>query len=783
MSKRQPYSSKLTGLNHFLAIFFLLLVVFIIIANLVYQNANSMPKFLTNNQTIHSAIVKVNSVTSFLPSYLGMYPLASVLFIFSIIVILRTTVIKKIYLSLITVGYVTIFSLICKFFISNPKAPAFLIVLFVTLIFMLVSQVLLLVLYNNNFEEKKEKKEQQRLKEKKQKEEEKRKARELKIQQKEEEKQNKIKEKEDLKKYKKNIAASDYQYDDEEDIQENSSARVCNKISENNTEDNNEIENNEEKSKTTNNTKKAEENRVPLTQQEGIKATKQEKDQPSQNDEKDSFMYGVGGIQNRGKDIVSIKYVPPSPKMLEDHKSRYPESSEEELDAQMDILISALKSYNINCVPDGYIQGPTVTLFKVIPDVGVKVAKILNLADDIARYLGVSGSAVRIIPTIPGTHAIGIETPNVNRQTVSFKNIIPDLIDDQKLNIPFALGKTITGKSITIDIVKTPHLLIAGATGSGKSVCINSMIASILFKKTPSDVRMIMVDPKVVELQMYNGIPHLLTPVITDPKKAIKALDYAITEMERRYKIIEEVHVRNINGYNEKIKEDSLNREKMPYILFIIDEFADLMTTVGKELESRVARLAAKARAIGIHLVLATQRPSVDVVTGTLKNNLPSRIAFRVPSGNDSRTIIDSIGAEKLLGNGDMLYKAADAQDSQRIQGAFLSDEETERIVEHCKKQGKPLYIDDSWLEDNTPDDEENESSDSSSSWTQNDEILLEKAWEVCIERKSCSTSYIQRRLRIGYNSAARIVEEMEMRGIVSEAQGAKPRQILKYPE
>lgn len=515
---------------------------------------------------------------------------------------------------------------------------------------------------------------------------------------------------------------------------------------------------------------------MPLKPQSTNQASPSVQEDKQDNEE----ISGIGGLSEKSTRPRSFHYAPPSIDLLEEHPSKTPPSTPMELEIQMTTLIEALKSYNILCDSDGYIQGPTVTLFKLIPHIGVKVSKIASLADDIARYLGVSGSAVRVIPTIPGTHDIGIEVPNSSRQMVSFKSLVPSLLI-KKLSLPFSLGKTITGETVEIDIAKTPHLLIAGATGSGKSVCVNSMIASLLYKKGPGEVRMIMVDPKVVELQMYNGIPHLLTPVITEPKKAIKALDFAIEEMERRYRILEELHVRNIIGYNDKLKEEKIKREKLPYILIIVDEFADLMLVVGKELEARIARLAAKARAVGIHLVLATQRPSTDVVTGTLKNNLPSRIAFRVPSGIDSRTIIDVFGAEKLLGNGDMLYKAPDASDSVRIQGAFLSDEETERIVNYCKTQGAPTYIDESWFEEKQASTEgDDDDTDYSSS---SDEEQLRRAWEVCAESGKCSTTFIQRRLRIGYPTAARIVDELEERGIVSPSQGAKPREVLRFPD
>lgn len=497
----------------------------------------------------------------------------------------------------------------------------------------------------------------------------------------------------------------------------------------------------------------------------------------------DEEMSGIGGLSVKADKPRIYKYIPPSIDLLDDHPSKEPPATEMDLALKMTTLVQTLKSYGINCEPDGYVQGPTVTLYKLKPEIGVMVNKITSRAEDIARGLSVSSTAIRILTTIPNTNDIGIEIPNKNRQTVSFKDLVPSLKNENKFALPFSLGKTITGEDVDIDIAKAPHLLIAGATGSGKSVCVNSMITSLLYKKSPGEVRMIMVDPKVVELQMYNGIPHLLTPVITEPKKVIKALDFAIEEMERRYRILDGLHVRNIIGYNEKISEEKLKRERLPYILIIVDEFADLMMVVGKELEARISRLAAKARAVGIHLVLATQRPSVDVVTGTLKNNLPSRIAFRVPSGTDSRTIIDLYGAERLLGNGDMLYKSPNDAEPTRIQGAFLSDEETERVINYCKSQGDPIYIDESWFEDPQPDVPEDDDFGSDLGDGAIREDLIEKAWLVCAEGKKCSTSYIQRRLHVGYNSAANIVEELEARGIVGPAQGSKPREILKYPE
>jgi S-DNA-T family DNA segregation ATPase FtsK/SpoIIIE len=343
------------------------------------------------------------------------------------------------------------------------------------------------------------------------------------------------------------------------------------------------------------------------------------------------------------------------------------------------------------------------------------------------------------------------------------------------------LGRKITGEPVVIELTQTPHLLIAGATGSGKSVCVNSLISSILYRKSPKDVRLILVDPKIVELRIYNGIPHLLTPVITEPKKTIKALEFCLYEMSRRYNLLNSIAVRNITAYNKKIKEQKLAREKLPYIVVIIDEFADLMNTVGKELETLLARLAAMARAVGIHLVLATQRPSANVITGIIKSNLPTRIAFMVASQIDSRIIIDGSGAEKLLGKGDMLFAPGWDPSSVRLQGAFLSDEEVERVVEYAKSQGEPDYLDEAFFEDEDTATEEN--GDEESPYADNDDALMEKALKIVVERQSASASYLQRRLKIGYNRAARLVEQMEEDGYVGPARGSKPRELLRFPD
>ena len=354
-----------------------------------------------------------------------------------------------------------------------------------------------------------------------------------------------------------------------------------------------------------------------------------------------------------------------------------------------------------------------------------------------------------------------------------------DLPEWQKMAVPVVLGKDILGKAQLIDLVKTPHMLIAGATGSGKSVCVNSLILSILYKRSYHDVKLILVDPKVVELKLYNNIPHLLTPVITEPKKALQALQYCLCEMERRYALLDGMGVRDISNYNAKIKEQNICTEKLPYIVVIIDEFADLMATSGKELENIVARLTAMSRAVGIHLVLATQRPSVNVITGLIKANIPTRIAFMVASRTDSNIIIDTVGAEKLLGRGDMLYASAVDPAPIRIQGTFVTDQEVEDVVNAVKEYGEPDYIDDEIF---VEDDDEEGSSSLFGDPAEGDDPLYDQALEIVVQSGKASASYLQRRLKIGYNRAARLVEEMEERGIVGPANGAKPREVIHVP-
>ena len=436
-------------------------------------------------------------------------------------------------------------------------------------------------------------------------------------------------------------------------------------------------------------------------------------------------------------------------------------------------LKQTLNEFNIEAEVTGIRKGPVVTMFEVLPAPGVNLNKIRNLQDNIALRL--AATSVRIVAPIPGKSAVGIEVPNKDRSIVSFKEIIEkDTADWTKMAIPVVLGKDISGEAQLFDLAKTPHLLIAGSTGSGKSVCVNSLILSILYKRSPQQVKMILIDPKVVELKLYNDIPHLLTPVITEAKKAFQSLQYCLCEMERRYALLDGMGVRDISNYNKRIVERHIATEKLPYIVVIIDEFADLMATTGKELESTLARLAAMSRAVGIHLVLATQRPSIDVITGLIKANIPTRIAFMVASKTDSRIIIDQVGAEKLLGRGDMLYASAVDPFPVRIQGTFVSDNEVESVVEYVKQFGDPDYIDDEIFVDDEDDED-----GMTTLFSDGEDPLYEKALEVVMQAGKASASYIQRRLKIGYNRAARLVEEMEARGIVGPANGSKPREIL----
>ncbi len=413
-------------------------------------------------------------------------------------------------------------------------------------------------------------------------------------------------------------------------------------------------------------------------------------------------------------------------------------------------------------------RGPSVTRFELQPNAGVKVSKIVNLADDIALNLAASG--VRIEAPIPGKSAVGIEVPNKSLTPVYLREVIEG-DDFQKFDdgLAFALGKDISGSCVVSDLSKTPHLLIAGATGSGKSVCINTLIISILYKYSPENVKLLMVDPKVVELSIYNGIPHLLIPVVTDPKKAAGALHWAVNEMTKRYSLFAENSVRNIEGYNNLYEQGKIEN-KLPYVVIIIDELADLMMVCPNDIEDYISRLAQMARAAGMHLVIATQRPSVDVITGIIKANIPSRISFAVSSSIDSRTILDMSGAEKLLGKGDMLFYPTGSPKPTRIQGAFISESEVEKVVSCIKdEQGEAEYREEIIDQIDTAVNVESGDEDE----------LLEEAIRICIQLGEVSTSLIQRKLRIGYNRAARIIEQLEAKGIISGRDGNKPRQVI----
>lgn len=433
-------------------------------------------------------------------------------------------------------------------------------------------------------------------------------------------------------------------------------------------------------------------------------------------------------------------------------------------------LEETLLSFGVSAKVVNVTRGPTVTRYELQPSAGVKVSRIVNLSDDIALNLAAPG--IRIEAPIPGKAAIGIEVPNREINMVRLREVLESAeFARHPSKIAFAAGKDISGEPVIADISKMPHLLIAGATGSGKSVCINCLIMSILYKSSPDEVKLLLIDPKVVELGVYNGIPHLLIPVVTDPKKAAGALNWAVQEMVNRYKLFAEKNVRDIKGYNALVSRTD-DEPVMPQIVIIIDELADLMMVAPNEVEDAICRLAQMARAAGMHLVLATQRPSVDVITGVIKANIPSRISFAVSSQVDSRTILDMAGAEKLLGRGDMLMHPVGKPKPVRIQGANITDAEIERVVEYIKAQGDAEY-DDEIIEEINSDDKPDTSDDGD-----NDE-LLPQAIDLVIDAGQASVSFIQRKFRVGYARAGRIIDQMEARGIISGHEGSKPRQVL----
>ncbi|MFS1006754.1 FtsK/SpoIIIE family DNA translocase [Enterococcus casseliflavus] len=469
-------------------------------------------------------------------------------------------------------------------------------------------------------------------------------------------------------------------------------------------------------------------------------------------------------------------YELPSAQLLDSIPSTDQSSEYKKIEQNIGVLETTFQSFGVDAKVVKASLGPAVTKFEVQPAVGVKVSKIVGLTDDIA--LALAAKDVRMEAPIPGKSLIGIEVPNSAVSMVSFREVIEAQPDhpDKLLEVP--LGRDISGRVQTADLTKMPHLLIAGSTGSGKSVAINGIITSILMRAKPHEVKLMMIDPKMVELNVYNGIPHLLTPVVTNPRKAAQALQKVVKEMEERYEKFAATGVRNITGYNDlvinKNLEDGENRPILPFIVVIVDELADLMMVASNEVEDAIIRLAQMARAAGIHMILATQRPSVDVITGIIKANVPSRMAFAVSSGVDSRTIIDGNGAEKLLGRGDMLYLPMGENKPIRVQGAFISDQEVERVVEFVTDQQEANYEEKMMVTE--------EETRTGSSGQPQDE-LFEDAKALVVEMQTASVSLLQRRFRIGYNRAARLVDELEDQGVVGPSEGSKPRKVLIEPQ
>ncbi|RXV61615.1 DNA translocase FtsK [Fusibacter sp. A1] len=464
-------------------------------------------------------------------------------------------------------------------------------------------------------------------------------------------------------------------------------------------------------------------------------------------------------------------YELPNVEMLNEGKHQSGDKDRKDILIKARQLEDTLRNFKIDAKVVQVSKGPMITRFEIAPSPGVKVSKIVNLSDDIA--LNLAATSVRIVAPIPGKAAVGIEVPNKTTSVVTLRDVIEsDPYENHKSELRFGLGKDISGVPIVADLAKMPHLLIAGATGSGKSVCVNTIISSILFNAKPDEVKFLMIDPKVVELNVYNGIPHLILPVVTDPKKASIALNWAVQEMTDRYKRFAETGVRDLTSYNKKY-ELTGEGEHMPRIVVIIDELADLMMVAPNQVEDAICRIAQMARAAGIHLIVATQRPSVDVITGVIKANIPSRIAFAVSSQIDSRTIIDMGGAEKLLGKGDMLYFPSGESKPRRVQGSFITEEEVESVVTYVKGQLEGEYEYDSAVLDEVKETMQQASD------AEGIDDLLEDAIQFVIESEKASTSLLQRRFRIGYNRAARMVDELEIRGIVGPSRGSKPREVL----
>ena len=488
--------------------------------------------------------------------------------------------------------------------------------------------------------------------------------------------------------------------------------------------------------------------------------------------------------------------------LLDDPKPKVAGYSTAALEAMSHQLELKLKDFGIEIQVESVHPGPVITRFEILPAPGVKVSQISNLAKDLARSLSVIG--VRVVEIIPGKSVMGLEIPNEHRELVVLSEILRSKNFDQSTSpLTLALGKDISGNAAVADLAKMPHLLVAGTTGSGKSVAINAMLLSLLYKATPKEVRLILIDPKMLELNVYEGIPHLIAPVVTDMKEAANALRWCVAEMERRYKLMAALGVRNITGYNRKVTEaieagtpikDPLfdksklllypdavpdDLETLPYIVIVVDEFADMIMVVGKKVEELIARLAQKARACGLHLLLATQRPSVDVITGLIKSNIPTRIAFQVSSKIDSRTILDQMGAESLLGHGDMLYLPPGTSVPERIHGAFVDDHEVHAVVNEIKKSGGPNYIE-NVLEESPTTLLPGEAAAGSNG--EDLDPFYDEAVSIVTETRKASISYVQRRLKIGYNRAARMIEEMENSGVVSQVQSNGSREVLAPP-
>jgi len=464
----------------------------------------------------------------------------------------------------------------------------------------------------------------------------------------------------------------------------------------------------------------------------------------------------------------------PSINLLDDSKEKPSSADDENLRMQSKLLEKKLDDFSVKGKVVAISPGPVITTYEYEPAPGVKINKIVSLTDDLA--LALRATSIRIVAPIPGKAVIGIELPNTSREIVKFKGIVASSVfEKSKSNLTICLGKNIVGDPVVAELDKMPHLLIAGATGTGKSVALNAMICSLLYKSTPDEVKLIMVDPKRIELSNYDGIPHLISPVVTDPRKATNSLFWVVREMERRYELLSENKARHIKQYNQKIDKENIAKEgeaseKLPYIVVIIDELADLMLVASRDVEVSLTRIAQMARAAGIHLILATQRPSVDVLTGIIKANFPTRLTFQVSSKTDSRTIIDTNGAENLLGNGDMLFLPPGTAKLQRIHGAFISETELSRIAEFLKAQKAPEY---NRTIVEAPPKEENESD------TLEYDERYDDAVALITKKRQASISMIQRHLRIGYNRAARIIEVMEKEGIVGPSDGAKPRVVL----